>query len=112
MPTNKPHFSIVMDEKLLSIVEDYQFENKIKSRGKAINALLRLGVAAVLEESKKAAPLDDSSKAASGKEPDTAETLTNALLRLGVIRPGEDITESDRLFLEAMFSAVKAHFQK
>lgn len=112
MPTNKPHFSIVMDEQLLDIVEEYQRANNIKSRGKAINALLKMGVAEVLEETKNAAPSGDPDKAAQGESGDTAEILRRALTRLGVIRPGEDITERDRLFLEAMFSAIKAHFQK
>ena len=36
MPTNKPHFSIVMDEELLKIVEALQAEYGIKSRGKVM----------------------------------------------------------------------------
>lgn len=111
MPTNKPHFSIVMDEQLLEIVEEFQRENNIRSRGKAINILLKAGVDIVLEETKKAAPLDDANETA-GKEPDTADAIAQTLQRLGVIRPGEDITDADRLFLEAMFMALKAHFQK
>lgn len=112
MPTNKPHFSIVMDEQLLDIVEEYQRANHIKSRGKAINALLKMGVAEVLEETKNAAPSGGPDKAASDEAVTTAEALTRTLSRLGVIRPGEDISESDRVFLEAMFTAMKAHFQK
>lgn len=112
MPTNKPHFSIVMDEQLLDIVEEYQRANHIKSRGKAINALLKMGVAEVLEETKNAAPSGDPDKTASDEAVTTAEALTRTLSRLGVIRPGEDISESDRVFLEAMFTAMKAHFQK
>lgn len=112
MPTNKPHFSIVMDEALLAVVEDFQKENHIKSRGKAINALLKSGVAAILEENKKAA--SDRSDAA---ERDRAildhplDALTEALRSIGIVTDG-DISDADLAFLEAMFAAMKAHFQK
>jgi len=112
MPTNKPHFSIVMDEELLKIVEAFQAEYGIKSRGKAINLLLKTGVAVTLEEKQKAASSGDPDKAAADEAENTAEALTRTLSRLGVIRPGEDISDADRVFLEAMFTAMKAHFQK
>lgn len=112
MPTNKPHFSIVMDEHLLRLVEDFQKENGIRSRGKAINVLLKAGIAATLEDTKKAAPSADTDEAAGEELPDTAEAIAQTLSRLGVIRPGGDIRDQDRRFLEAMFDALKAHFQK
>lgn len=110
MPTKKPHFSIVMDDSLLKIVEEFQTQHNIKSRGKAISMLLQAGVAAVLGENKKAAPSDIADRAAG--EADIVRILSRALIRLGVIQTGEDLSDKDRRFLEAMFTATKAHFQK
>ena len=111
MPTNKPHFSIVMDDELLSIVEQFQKEQGIRSRGKAISTLLRAGVAEVLEETKKAAPPEKSDETAN-KDSDISRILSLQLSRLGVIKPGEDLSDADSRFLNAMWDAIKAYFQK
>lgn len=44
MPTQKPIISVVLDEETLKKVEDYQFENRIPSRSKALNEIIRLGI--------------------------------------------------------------------
>lgn len=44
MPTQKPIISIVLDEEMLKKVEDFQFENRIPSRSKALNEIIRLGI--------------------------------------------------------------------
>lgn len=111
MPTNKPHFSIVMDDELLAVVEQFQKDNGIKSRGKAINMLLKAGVAEVLEETKKAAPSENSDETAND-ESDIARIISLQLSRLGVVQPGQDISDADFRFLNAMWAAIKAYFQK
>lgn len=56
MATEKPRFSITMDNDLLSQVEDYQFKNRFKSQSKAIIDLVRCGLAEIngAEDNKKA----------------------------------------------------------
>lgn len=44
MPTKKPIISIVLDEETLQKVEDFQFGNRIQSRSKALNEIIRLGI--------------------------------------------------------------------
>lgn len=44
MPTNKPRFSITMDDELLEIVNDYQHEQKLPTQTKAIVELIQKGV--------------------------------------------------------------------
>jgi metal-responsive CopG/Arc/MetJ family transcriptional regulator len=44
MPTQKPIISIVLDEETLKKVEDFQFENRIPSRSKALNEIIKLGI--------------------------------------------------------------------
>lgn len=44
MATNKPIISIVVDDETLEKIEDYQFENRIKSRSQAINDIIKIGL--------------------------------------------------------------------
>jgi metal-responsive CopG/Arc/MetJ family transcriptional regulator len=50
MPTKKPIISIVLDDETLKKVEDYQFENRIPSRSKALNDIIRLGIEQMLKK--------------------------------------------------------------
>lgn len=61
MATEKPRFSITMDNDLLSQVEDYQFKNRFKSQSKAIIDLVRCGLAELNgeEDNKKAPSISD-----------------------------------------------------
>lgn len=61
MATEKPRFSITMDNDLLSQVEDYQFKNRFKSQSKAIIDLVRCGLAELNgeEDNKKAPSVSD-----------------------------------------------------
>ncbi len=47
MPTKKPIISIVLDDEMLKRVEDYQYENRIPSRSKALNEIIKLGMRAM-----------------------------------------------------------------
>lgn len=51
MPTKKPIISIVLDEETLKQVEDFQFDNRIPSRSKALNEIIRLGIERLEKES-------------------------------------------------------------
>lgn len=45
MPTEKPRFSITMDQELLSMVNDYQHKNRMSTQTKAVIDLIRKGLA-------------------------------------------------------------------
>ncbi len=45
MPTDKPRFSITIDDELLKRVDDYRFENRCSNRTQAVLELIRLGLA-------------------------------------------------------------------
>lgn len=53
MPTQKPIISVVLDEKTLKKVEDFQFENRIPSRSKALNEIIRIGMEQLNKDTKK-----------------------------------------------------------
>lgn len=50
MATNKPIISIVIDDETLKKIEDYQFENRINSRSKALNEILKKGIESLDKE--------------------------------------------------------------
>lgn len=46
MPTDKPRFSISLDEELFKKVEDFRYNNRYPNRNEAVTELLKLGVEA------------------------------------------------------------------
>ena len=46
MPTDKPRYSITVDEELLKKIDDFRFENRYTNRTQATVDLIRLGVEA------------------------------------------------------------------
>ncbi|WP_154657907.1 hypothetical protein [Fictibacillus gelatini] len=50
MATKKPIISIVLDEETLEKVEDFQFANRINSRSKALNEIIKLGIEQLQKE--------------------------------------------------------------
>lgn len=44
MATKKPVVSVVLDDETLKQIEDFQFENRITSRSKAINEIIKIGL--------------------------------------------------------------------
>ena len=112
MPTKKKQFSMVVDDELMKAIDDYQFDNRIKNRTTAINELISIGIKAILAEESEKQKAADSAVAESAAIPENpVEAITDVLCRSGIIKPGEDISDSDLAFLKAIFMAVEAHFQ-
>lgn len=44
MPTEKPRYSITVDEELLKQIDNFRFENRYPSRSAATLELIRLGI--------------------------------------------------------------------
>ena len=44
MPTEKPRYTIIVDEELLKRIDDFQFQNRYRSRSAATLELIRLGL--------------------------------------------------------------------
>lgn len=112
MPTNKPRFTIVIDDELFQKVNDYRYNYRLKSQSEAICKLVEIGINAILAEEaekQKAAKAADAAPAAEPVNP--VEAITDVLCGAGIIKPGEDISDSDLAFLQAIFMAVEAHFQ-
>ena len=74
MATEKPRFSITMDNEMLRQVEDYQFKNRFKSQSKAIIDLVRCGLAELnADDENKKTPLYSSEAMRLAGEYDTLD---------------------------------------
>ena len=54
MPTEKPRYTITLDEEMLQKIDDFRFENRFANRTQATLALIRIGME-TLEKQKKQA---------------------------------------------------------
>ena len=52
MATQKPRYSITLDEDMFEEVENFRFEHRYQTRNQATIALIRLGLDAVREQQK------------------------------------------------------------
>lgn len=43
-PNSKPTITITMDEDMIKTIDDYQFDNRIRSRSQAIKELIEKGI--------------------------------------------------------------------
>lgn len=52
MPTEKPRYTIIVDNDLLKQIDDFRFENRFSSRSAATLELIRLGIEQLHKEQK------------------------------------------------------------
>lgn len=50
MPTQKPRYTVIVDEELLKKIDDFRFENRYPSRSAATLELIRLGMESIKKE--------------------------------------------------------------
>ena len=50
MPTEKPRYTVIVDEELLKKIEDFRFEHRFQTRSEATVELIRLGLEALKKE--------------------------------------------------------------
>lgn len=60
MPTEKPRFTVIVDDEMFQQIEDFRFENRYPSRSAAALELIRLGIEQIKKEQ-------------AGTQPDTKE---------------------------------------
>lgn len=59
MSTNRPRYTVSVDDDLFSKIEDFRFENRFQTRAEATVALIRLGLEVVEERKKKQQKKDE-----------------------------------------------------
>lgn len=55
MSTDRPRYTVSIDDELLKQIEDYQFEHRYKTRSSATVELIRLGIQQLMQEQPKIA---------------------------------------------------------
>ena len=50
MPTQKPRYTVIVDEELLKEIDDFRFENRYPSRSAATLELIRIGIEQLKKE--------------------------------------------------------------
>lgn len=55
MSTDRPRYTVSVDDELLKQIEDYQFEHRYKTRSSATVELIRLGIQQLMQEQLKIA---------------------------------------------------------
>lgn len=58
MPTEKPRYTITLDEDMLKKIDDFRFENRYPNRTQATLALIRLGIEALEKEQEEKKPAE------------------------------------------------------
>ena len=53
MPTEKPRYTVIVDDELLKRIDDFRFENRYPSRSAATLELIRLGPEQLEKDEKK-----------------------------------------------------------
>ena len=54
MPTEKPRYTVIVDEELLKEIDDFRFENRYPSRSAATLELIRVGIEQLKKEHEEA----------------------------------------------------------
>lgn len=109
MPTDKPRFTITVDEELDKAIEDYKYRTRAKNKTQAVIELVELGMGSLLSEmeEKKKAPKPEGSEA-----PIPLDTTNDFLVEMGYIRPGEDLSDADLAFLTHIGGLMDAWFSR
>lgn len=53
MPTEKPRFTVIVDEELMKEIDDFRFENRYPSRSAATIDLIRRGIEQLQKDQEK-----------------------------------------------------------
>lgn len=61
MPTEKPRFTITLDDDLLQKIDDFRFDNRYPNRTQATLELIRIGIRTLEQQKKEGASTQDSS---------------------------------------------------
>jgi metal-responsive CopG/Arc/MetJ family transcriptional regulator len=67
MPTEKPRYTVIVDEELLKEIDDFRFENRYPSRSAATLELIRLGMDAIKKQQKQAQKKNSDTSKEAGK---------------------------------------------
>lgn len=109
MPTEKPRFTITVDQKLDEAIEDYKYRTRAKNKTQAVIELMELGMESLMKEmkQKEKAPASEEAEASG---PVSLEETDAILVEMGYVKPGEQLSAADLAFLEHIGGLMDAWF--
>ena len=109
MPTDKPRFSITVDQNLSDAIDDYKYRTRAKNQTQAVVELIERGLDSLdlrLVETKK-------SPAPEGTEDKISVDDMKAMLRgFGFLDANGDLSDDDLKFLSSVFDLLDAWFSR
>lgn len=93
MPTNKPRFTITVDEEIFKLIEDFKYEHRCKNQTQAVLTLIEIGLTDLEHKKKPAGAAESASRALSHEE----GILDEAELRLLVLYRNLNIEGREKL---------------
>lgn len=112
MPTERPRITITMPEERFKQVQDFQFGNKMKNQTQAILYLIEKGFEELQKtQDKKEAPTSGGANI-DASNLSTEERIRIMLKQFGMLDESENLSDDDLAFLQHMFLAIQAYFQK
>ena len=107
MPTEKPRFSITIDEKLEEAIENYKYRSGAKNKTQAVVQLVELGIDSLMNDrANKKTPEPESSE----DDKISIDEIKLFLRRFGYIDGGRELTEKDVQFIGGIFDLLDAWF--
>jgi hypothetical protein len=112
MPTEKPRFTITMDESLFNQIEEFKFNGRYKNQTKAVLALIEKGLSDYEIANEKESPsMGEPTPEDDGEVFRLFNALNNMLVSAGVIKADEDITAKQADVLIAICRIIDATFK-
>nr|DAU38990.1 MAG TPA: nickel responsive regulator [Herelleviridae sp.] len=115
MPTDKPRFTITMDDDLLQRIDEFKFSNRYKNQTQAVIALIEKGIDTLaLQDEEISSAIKNASETESSiskaNDKSNIQKFADVLSRTGLINKSNDLSDDDLEFLKAILLALKAHF--
>lgn len=109
MPTDKPRFTITLDQELVDRINNYKYSHRMKNQNQAVVSLIEKGMDSLTSDQ----PQIKSSPTPEGAEEQFSMNDMKTLLRhLGLIGEFDDITEKDAAFVSGVFDLLDAWFSR
>lgn len=107
MPTEKPRFSITLDEALADKIDNYKFTHRMKNQTQAVVSLIEKGFESLHSEhykTEKSPAPEDAEDLISMEE---SNRLFDSLVQAGLIQDNIEFSTDDRAFLSHVIGLLE-----
>ena len=99
MPTDKPRFTITLEQDLVTKIDNYKYSHRMKNQNQAVISLIEKGFDSLAADREtKNSPAPEGAEERISME--QSDRLFDALVQAGIIPDSISFTEDDRAFLQ------------